>query len=210
MPARTRDRLRSKTPLLAGTLVLALGALAALAWPRAGQAQADARFGTDGFVVEVRTHEGAAWREAREGVKAARLNFAVAVAGLQPGSTVYAPISLRTDERSTSGTVTLEPAINRGNGTLFSSLEYGVAQLADESDCGPGAETDAALVEPGSALDTQDTGSLQLAAHGQDEVDLCFAVTLPAGDTASLAELETTIQWQFTATGSAPDGSGTD
>lgn len=211
MPVRTRHRTRPA--LLAGTLVLGLGALAAMAWPWAWEAQADAQFGTDEFVVEVRTHEGAAWQEAREGAKAARLNFAVAVTGFQPGSTVYAPISLRTDEHSTSGTVVLEPAVNRGNGTLFRSLEYGVVRLAEESECGPGAEVDAVLVESGSALDTQDIGSLKLAAHGQDVVDLCFAVTMPQqpdGDVASLAELGTTIQWQFAATGGDSAGPVTD
>jgi len=210
MPVRSRNRTRPT--ILAGSLVLGLGALTALAWPWAGQAQADASFGTDEFVVEVRTHEGAAWQEAREGAKAARLNFAVAVGGLQPGSTVYAPISLRTDEASGSGTVVLEPAINRGHGTLFEALEYGLTRLTGpETECGPGAQADTVLVAPGSALDTQDTRPLHLSAHGEEQAELCFAVTLPeqpegVQDAASLAELSTTIQWQFTATADAPDG----
>ncbi len=211
LPTTTRRRSPRATALVGGGLVLGLCAAITLAAPWSNQAQADAVFGTGEFVVQVRTHQGQAWQEANDGERAARLNFAVDVSGLTPGTAVYAPLSLRTDARSTGGTVALEPAVNRGSGTLFSALEYGVRKLDEGTECGPEA-TGTDLVPMGSPLDTEDTGAVELGPNSTEQADLCFVVALPRHlednpQAATLSELRTTVQWQLTAVADEPQHS---
>ena len=188
------------------TCGLGLGVAMTVASSWLDRARADAQFGTGELVVQVRTEEGQAWEEARWGARANRLNYAVTVADLRPGTTAYAPLSLRTAPGSAGGTVTLGPGVNRGSTTLFSALEYGVVSVA-EPECGPGA-TGASVVAPGSPLDTVATGSVELAPDSEEPVHLCFAVTLPdeSPDGDGLGSLRTTVQWQLDARPSRPDG----
>ncbi len=211
LSTRTRRGNPRATALVGGGLVLGLAAAVTLAAPWSNQAQADAVFGTGELTVQVRTHQGQAWREAADGDRAARLNFAVDVAGLAPGTAVYAPLSLRTDAGSTGGTVALEPAVNRGSGTLFDALEYGVLQMDEGSECGPDA-TGTSIVPFGSPLATEDTGTVELGPDSSDQADLCFVVALPRDlegtpEAETLRDLRTTVQWQFTATPEGPQHS---
>ncbi len=204
MSAQSPRRSR-RTALLAGALALAAGAAVTVGSSWFTQARADVEFGTGELTVEVRAGEGQAWREAERGARANRLNYAVTVTGLRPGTTVHAPLSLRTAARSSAGTVSLEPGVNRGSGTLFRLLEYGVVRLPDADDeCRPGADG-TVLVPAGSPLDSANPGHVELGPDGTDTAHLCFTVTLPeevdgVTDIESLPELQTTIQWQLTAT----------
>ena len=97
--------------LLAGGLVLGVGAAVTLAsWT--DQAYVDATFGTSSFNIQVDTAEGAEpWIEAETPDDARTLAFSVGFDALEPGDTVYAPVSLRTDpDGSVGGTVTLGSA----------------------------------------------------------------------------------------------------
>jgi len=189
--------------LLAGGLVLGVGAAVTLAsWT--DQAYVDATFGTSSFNIQVDTAEGAeTWIEAEMPDDARTLAFSVGFDALEPGDTVYAPVSLRTDpDGSVGGTVTLGSATPgaEADQDLFDALTYTVTSLTEGATCDADATGDTLVDGP---LDTGAVpDAIALGANGEDPADLCFAVTLPqsADENTALQGVETSALWHFEAT----------
>lgn len=211
--SQTTTRTRQAKALLAGGLVLGVGAAVTLAtWT--DEAYVEATFGTSSFNVQVRTEESAGWVEGPADAPA-RLEFAMPLAErLTPGDTVYAPVSLRTDETSVAGSVTLAGADPLGSPTageqaLFEALTYRVVTLPDGASCGPdavsAASPDAVLVDGGLTAGSP-AGAVELGAQGAAPVDLCFAVTLPreAGAGTALQNQQVTPVWELAAVSADP------
>lgn len=202
VPARSR---KAKA-LLAGGLVLGVGAAVTLAsWT--DEAYVEATFGTSSFNVQVTSDGGTAWEEADTPGTASALMFSLGFDTLEPGATVYAPVSLQTDPSgSVAGTVTLEGA-RPGSGAdqaLFDALTYTVTELEQGATCADGAVGGTPLVA-GRLTDGSAPDAIALAADGGDRADLCFAVTLPpeASSNTDLQGVTTSALWRFAATSDA-------
>jgi len=216
MSQDVRPRQRGKVKaLLAGGLVLGVGAAVTLAaWT--DQAHVDATFGTSRFNIEVDTHDGTGWQEGDP--EAAHLDFTVDISDqLQPGITIYAPLSVRTDSTSVGGTVTLVGANQTGGeGNLFTALEYTVVETPTAGTCGPESLTGDPLVPAGSRLITgAEDSPLALGPAGAGPVHLCFAITLPEDphnvtDVDELQGTSTKATWLLSATAddARPDAAG--
>ncbi len=194
--------------LLAGGLVLGVGAAVTLAaWT--DDAYVEATFGTSEFNIQVTTDEETGWVEAATADDAATLDFGVELAdALEPGVTVFTPLSLRTDETSVAADVTLGGATDGGgDGELFAALEYSAVELADGAVCDDaGVAGGTTLVPAGSPLTTGATDSFPLGAEAADPAELCFAVTLPEGsDDPDLQGLTTAAIWTFSAESVDPE-----
>lgn len=189
--------------VLAGGLVLGVGAAVTLAsWT--DQAYVDATFGTSSFNIQVDTQGGGeAWVEADTEAAASDLVFSVGVEALVPGGTVYAPVSLQTDPAgSVAGTVTLEGAAAGAGGdeALFDALRYTVTALEEDTRCAAGSVAGETLAD-GPLTTGSDPGAITLAADGGNQVDLCFAVSLPrdVDRNTALQGVSTSALWRFAA-----------
>jgi len=125
-------------------------------------------------------------------------------AALSPGKTVYALFSVKTANPSVAGTVKLT-ASTYAAGTLADYLTYGVktvtaAQCASATDYA--AAGSVAVVADGSALSTSATTSQTLTANGANQVNYCFAITMPAATGNAAQALALTQTWQFAGTSS--------
>lgn len=185
---------------LAGGLVLGVGATVTLAaW--SDQAFVQGIFETSSFNVAVST-DGTNWEEAETQDEAATLAFELPLTeNLQPGTTVYAPLTIGTTEGSVAGTAALETAsLLTGEQALFDALTYTVAETATCAAEGLAAAAND-LVPAGSALDAAPAGEvLTLGADSDDPANLCFAVTLPeTADDPALQGLGLTVVWRLAA-----------
>ncbi|GAA3876037.1 hypothetical protein GCM10022381_18390 [Leifsonia kafniensis] len=189
--------------ILAGALVLGVGASVTLAsWNDSETAAATFTAGRFDVVGSI---DGGAFGQ-HPSSSGAALNFAVPVTGLGPGMTSYALFSVKTANPSMAGTVTLAAAAtNNTSGTgLGEYLTYGVKSIANGAAGGCTAAAFAAgatVVAPGSALTTgQAVGSSFLVTpNGANQVNYCFAVTMPATvDNAAQGKTSAPI-WTFTA-----------
>lgn len=198
VPARSR---KAKA-LLAGGLVLGVGAAVTLAsWT--DEAYVEATFGTSSFNVQVTSDGGTAWEEADTPGTASALMFSLGFDTLEPGATVYAPVSLRTDPAgSVAGTVTLEGAAagTGGDEALFDALRYTVTALEEDTRCAAGSVAGETLAD-GPLTTGSDPGAIALAADGGNQVDLCFAVSLPrdVDRNTALQGVSTSALWRFAA-----------
>lgn len=199
--AKTSTRSRKFKAILAGGIVLGVGAAVTLAaWT--DQEWAEGIFGAGDFNVEGST-TGAedSFDDHTSSDGAAELSFELPASdNLSPGDAVAAPFVLRLDEATTyDATVDLTSAA--GTGDNASNLTYGIVQVANAGACEVGA-TGTQIVPSGTAL-TATTGKqgFNLAAGADGAagapVTLCFTVT--AGDDLTEGDAAT-AQWQFTAT----------
>ena len=196
-PARA-DRKRKVRALLAGGIVLGVGAAVTLAaWTDQEWATGDFAAGTFGIEGSA---DGSAFSEHASSDGAAQLSFEVGADNLTPGDTVAAPFVLRTTQ-GTSYDATVELSSAAGSGQNASHLNYGITQVAAVGDCVAGA-TGTGIMAPGSALDavagasTFTLGAATADAAGAPVV-LCLQVT--ADDTLEQGATAT-ASWEFTAT----------
>lgn len=193
----TAARGRKIRALLAGGLVLGVGAVVTLAaWT--DQEWAVGTFGAGSFNIEGST-DGTTFTDHASQAGAATLGFEVGADNLTPGDTVAAPFVLRTDATTTyDATVVLTSAI--GEGDNAANLTYGITQVATAADCVEGA-TGTAVVPAGTSLDSF-AGASEFTLTAGDgaagtPATLCFQVT--AGE--DLAQgAPGTANWEFTAT----------
>lgn len=212
------DRNRKRKALLAGGVVLGLGAAATLA-AFTDDVFASGTFSSSKFFIQ--GSSAAAYPSAGdasfkdypdpngvEGTGYAKLTFAASMA---PGDTVYAPFTIRTGAGSGAGKVTLAGAYFSTSGTLSPFLTYQV--LNGVTTCatgGAGNGTSWATGTPGGtqASPTAPSGAtaLDLAANSADTQKFCVAVTLantqPAKDAINNASpiVATSITWDFRGT----------
>jgi predicted ribosomally synthesized peptide with SipW-like signal peptide len=220
MPARavsTSQRSRKVRAVLASGLVVGIGAAFTLAawtdneWVFGGAGPNDTP-GTKTYHMQQNTvapfDDEANWVDRPEETNAGRLNFTLNAANLLPGDTVYAPFQLRAKPGSQKLTALLTtaqqaevPAKGDSNSeALYKTLTYTAWVGLDTADCSATGNkpSDKELVAPGSTLDT--TSELPIILDPGTPVNLCFAMTLPAGTTdTSLQGKNVVPLWQFTS-----------
>jgi hypothetical protein len=142
-----------------------------------------------------------------------RLDFTVAAADLLPGETVYAPFQLRAKAGSEALDVALaearqatNPAVGNANSTaLYNALRYQAWIGLDAADCSAAGIKTAGtvLVAADSELDTLGAATFALPAGASGvagaPVNLCFAMTLPAGASDTLQGKNVVPLWRFTS-----------
>ena len=202
--------------LLAAGVVVGVGSAATLAswtdteWVWGGNGSPDAPgMAASVFEVQQNVWDGAgdteAWYDRETSPEAGELDFTVAAASLTPGDTVYAPMQLRTVADSDPATLTLDGATLRDGSTdFFSALRYSVRTGVPRGSCSASAfaSTGTSLVPAGTALGTGSGATTFALAAGSTStpgtaVDLCFAVTLPAGASSDLQGQGASPQWAF-------------
>ncbi|WP_259336171.1 SipW-dependent-type signal peptide-containing protein [Clavibacter californiensis] len=217
---------RTKTmAFLSGGLVLGLGITATLAawtdseWVFGGNANGTGPgLGTSSFEVEqnVTSPYVAATFAQAETNPGQDLTFTAGALSLTPGTSVYAPVALRTVAGSVAGTVLLqdsEPAVGAGlapvdaGGALLGALTLRVAVSATPTTCDAAAFTTGTLVASGPLATAQATDPQTLAAAGGNTQFYCFEITLPASPTlpvgVTLDQLQgrtVTPAWEFLST----------
>lgn len=197
---REAKRLRSRRvrAVLASGLVLGVGAAATLAaWNDSEHTTATFTAGQFGIVGAT---DGTNFsNHLSPGPPApATLGFAAPVGAMAPGNTVYALFSVKTVDPSVAGQVQLV-ANNTGITGLGPSLRYSVSVIAGTS-CNATTFGAGTLVVPaGSVLTVNATGPQPLTANGGNQVNYCFAVTLPSDADNSAQGLSADAKWIFQA-----------
>lgn len=228
MPARFDSKVQRSgkiRALLASGLVLGVGATFTLAawtdneWVFGGAGPDDTP-GTKIYAMEQNTVAPFAeesWTD-EPNANGGRLDFTIKAASMLPGDTVYAPFQLRAKVKSEALTVTLaearqaDGAVEPTNSTsLYEALVYRAWVGVDAVNCtAAGVKVGTSVMDlVGSDAD----GSLPLSTVGADSfvlpaasateagtpVNLCFAMTLPAGADASLQGKNVVPVWRFTS-----------
>lgn len=210
--------------ILAGGLVLGLGAAATLAawtdneWVFGGSGKGDGTEpgtpGTGIYQMEQNTWTGTAgapvWVDEPD-ANGGALTFILEPGKMIPGKTVYAPLQLRAAVGSEALDVSLaegiQSALNQGadnSKALYDALRYGVYKGVDKAACENGdVSGGTVVVAQGSVLTAISTTTFPLAAGianaaGVPE-NLCFALTLPSTAPATLQGLNTVPVWRFTS-----------
>lgn len=211
--------------LLAGGLVLGLGAAATLAawtdneWVFGGSGSGDGTEprtpGTGIYRMQQNTWTGIAgaanWTDEPD-ANGGALTFTVAPEKMVPGKTVYSPMQLRAVAGSEALDVSLaegiQSALNQGpdNSTaLYGALRYGLYKGVDKAACEAGTVSGGGVVvAENSVLTATSAGTFPLAAGADADTagapeNLCFALTLPSTASADLQGLNTVPVWRFTS-----------
>lgn len=209
--------------ILASGLVLGVGAAFTLAawtdneWVYGGAGPGSDRPGTKNYGMEQNTvvpPGEAVWTD-QGSPNGGRLDFTINAASMLPGDTVYAPFQLRAKVKSEALTVALaearqatDPAVGDANSTdLYEALRYQAWVGLDAADCSAlgdktGEEVDV-LVGANSELTALGLTTFILPAGSATEagtpVNLCFAMTLPAGTSDPDLQGKNVIPlWRFT------------
>ncbi|UWF76725.1 MULTISPECIES: SipW-dependent-type signal peptide-containing protein [Microbacterium] len=207
--ALTSTRRRKVLAVLAGGLVLGVGAAVTLA------AWNDSEFATGTFTAGSFNLEGSTTgrfnasygdHNVDNGDAAASLVFQLpeTAAAMSPGDVVYAPFWVRLDETTTNDATLVPDGTTAGTGGNEANLSYTVRAIAPAATCD--ATAAGTLIASGSTLSAQ-TGATSVpltkgAAAGAPgtAVQLCFAVTAGEGITQGASA---TATWKFTATSTA-------
>ena len=182
--------------LLASGLVLGVGAGATLAaWTDSEHSQATFTAGRFGIVGST---NGTNFSEHATSGSAATLNFQVAPTAMPPGTTTYALYSVTTLNPSVAGTVNLRAAEANSAG-LGQHLTYGVRTITGTTCNASTFAAGAEVVPTGRALTTSATGNQIVQANNGNQVNYCFAVTLPQTAPSTAQGLSVTARWEFVA-----------
>lgn len=214
--------------ILAGGLVLGVGAAFTLAawtdneWVFGAAADGPGtppNPGTGIHQMQQNTWSGAsgaaAWSD-QPAANGGALTFSVGASNLTPGKTVYAPMQLRAVAGSQALTATLAegvqsalPVSTTTNSTaLYGALKYQANSGVAQASCNAaGMLTGTTLVPANSALVGSPASAVSIAlpkggtaVDPGAAVDICFAITLPAGITDVTLQGKSTIPvWRFTS-----------
>ncbi|MGQ7787397.1 SipW-dependent-type signal peptide-containing protein [Nesterenkonia sp. PF2B19] len=199
-PAQKTARRRKVQAVLAGGLVLGLGAAVTMAnWN--DSEFAEGLFGSASFNLEGST-DGEAYNDHDAVDEAAQLTFAAD--NMTPGQTVYAPFWVRLDADTTiDGTVEASDGIGvvASSGENAAHLSYEV--LADPDSCDAAGAASGTSVAAGADLSEGigSTTSFDLSAGDGDAgtpVLLCFEVQASQDD--FVQDDTTEVTWEVTAT----------
>lgn len=192
-PTDSLHRSRKRKAILAGGVVLGLGAAATLAaWT--DDVWVSGSFTAGSFNVQGAVN-GMNWAEMNTPGTAGGLTFTVAPTAMTPGQSVYAPINLRVgpsagqyDASITLPTAPSGPAIsNAANNAFFSALRLSIYNVAPDN-CNAAGTTGATVSGFSSvALTTVTTSQMITLNKNTTPNGLCFKVTLPS-------EAPTTVQ----------------
>ncbi|MFJ3958196.1 SipW-dependent-type signal peptide-containing protein [Arthrobacter sp. NPDC090010] len=222
-PTTRSFRSRKVRAILAGGLVLGVGAVFTLAawtdneWVFGQNDNGTGGPGTAVYHMEQNTWTGtagaAAWSD--QGAKnGGALTFTVNADKLLPGSTVYAPMQLRSAAGSQALTATLAEGVQAtpvvdptNNSALYGALTYSLKSGVTKAQCNAAgfAGGGTVLVAAGQPLTATSATPISLPAGADSStagtgVDLCFALTLPTTADSSLQGKATTPLWRFTST----------
>ena len=201
-------RHRRTRALLAGGLVLGLGAAGTLA------AWSDSEFSYGVFNAGQFNIQGSAdgtnWDD-HFSANGAGLTFTTGFSGMQPGSTYYAPFGLRVDpdKNAYDASTVLASSTSTGNDVLEGKLSWGARIVAGPRECtATGYQNASPLVPDGSSMDRSTASSAFTLAKNSTPVTVCFAVTMapqPEGTNPNSAEWAfgsnpVTTVWRFNAT----------
>ncbi|MDL9978994.1 SipW-dependent-type signal peptide-containing protein [Microbacterium candidum] len=197
---RRRWRGRKVRAILAGGLVLGIGAAITLAaWT--DDEFAKGTFTAGQFNLQGAT-DGSTYADHNSSAGAAALSFSTGFNNMSPNQTVYAGFWLRLAAGTTSG-ANLQLAGYSGTGTATAQLTYTIYTIAAAATCNASTATGTPIAT-GTLSDTTATSTVvALAAPVSPAAgaaqQLCFAVT----SSAALAQSSSaTGTWQFTATSS--------
>lgn len=206
-PAESRSRKRKA--ILAGGIVLGLGASMTLAaWTDdvwVSSSFSAGRFNVQGAVDLA----GTAWGEYNTSGGAGPLIFTVPVTAMSPGDSVFAPLNLRVDptKNSYDAAITLPtapsaPATGDANKAFFGALKVTLYNVTP-SNC---SSTGTSLATPlsgfnGVALGTTTTSPLLTLNKNSTPQGICFKISLPAGAPMTVQGGTTgALSWNFNAT----------
>jgi predicted ribosomally synthesized peptide with SipW-like signal peptide len=199
-PDRKRRRSRMIRAILAGGLVLGVGAAVTLAaWNDSEFVTGTFSAGT--FNMQGSTTDGVTFLDHPVGAPGT-LTFLVAPTLLSPGDTVYAPFALRLAANTTNNANVVINAAPATTGTV-TNLTYEVDRTGTFS-CGSGTtdSTGTPLITAGTAVTTVAGPNTFVLNKGAPVTSagatqfLCFKVTAGAGLTQGQSG---TVTWQFTA-----------
>ncbi len=208
--------------LLAGGIVLGLGATATLAvwtdneWVFGGVDSTNNGIVTSAFDIEQNRTLSAAtgWDEHDLEANAANISFTGPALALTPGDEVYTHVSIRTtvtNPASVGGTLLLQPAHTAlaphpaSSTTLWNALRVrAVVTTGTTMTCSLANFTVGATYVLGgpstfALMGDVPTASQTLLATGGNQQNYCFEITLPDGSPSTLQGLGVTPVWEFRA-----------
>lgn len=200
---REAKRLRSRRirAVLAGGLVLGIGATATLAaWN--DSEYSSATFTAGRFDI-VGASDGTTFTSHAALGTPAALSFVATPTAMAPGATTYALFSVRTANPSIAGTLQWN-AIAPGTTGLAAALRYGVRTIAGTSCTSTTYAAGTSVVPDSSPLATNGTTTQVAAANAASTVNYCVAVTLIAAADPAVQGTSTTLTWQVLGTSSIP------
>jgi len=193
-------RSRRIRALLAGGLVLGVGAAATLAaWNDSENTTATFTAGQFDIVGAV---DGATFSQ-HPTAPGASLQFTLPTpaGAMTPGDTAYTLFSVKTATPSMAGTVQIK-ANSANSAGLGAYLTYRVRTIT-QLPCNAtnfATGTDVPGLETGRPLTANATAAQALAADGAASINYCFAVTLPAGTPNAAQGTTLRAAWEFAAT----------
>lgn len=208
-PIDLDDRSRKRKAILAGGIVLGLGASMTLAaWT--DDVWVSSSFSAGSFNVQGAVDPaGTSWREYNTSGGAGPLVFTVPVSAMSPGDSVFAPLNLRVDpaKNSYDAAITLPtapsaPATGDANIAFFGALKVTLFNVAPGSCSSTGTSLAAPLSGFNSvALGTTTTSPLLTLDKNSTPQGICFKVSLPAGAPSTVQGGTTgALTWNFDAT----------
>ncbi|AYJ51237.1 SipW-dependent-type signal peptide-containing protein [Rhodococcus sp. P1Y] len=204
------NRKRKVRALLAGGLVLGVGAAVTLAawtdnvWGTSEFSTGDTAWNLQGNFTADGAPSG--WDEYAEQTDAGDMLFPFPALQLTPGDTVFAPVGLRVEEANQYGAAVQLLGARTLTGTtpttgLTPLLTYSVSTIASASSCAAGATVTGNIVPAGTALTAGTAPAAITLPDTGAAVQLCFAVTLPSTAGLDAAGLTTgDLYWQFAGT----------
>lgn len=226
MVASTSSKPRSEKAnkvraILAGGLVLGVGAAFTLAawtdneWVFGQSENGGGPPGTKSYQMQQNTYTGLAgadvWSDQGDAPGGA-LTFSVNADKLVPGSTVYAPMQLRTVPGSEGLSVLLSDAQRgaSGDADLYSALRVEIKKNVVKTSCnnlrfGDNTVDEDLIVGPGGALSDTSSKVIPLSPGADANsagapVNICFALSLPSDAPPALQGKSTVPLWKFTST----------
>jgi predicted ribosomally synthesized peptide with SipW-like signal peptide len=206
------NRKRKVRALLAGGLVLGIGAAVTLAaWSDNVFGNAEFASGDEPWNLQGNFATGTpVWTPEYNTSPGGVLSFPVPLKdNMTPGDVVRAPLGLRLEPGQALGaSVTLTGPSNAGSTTFGAALRYTVYSGVTATDCVAGNLGSTTVVAPNSPLGTGTTAPIVLPsgapAIAGTPVELCFVVTLPAGTTNAVSGQSTgQLVWDFAGTSTA-------
>jgi predicted ribosomally synthesized peptide with SipW-like signal peptide len=198
---REAKRIRSRRirAVLAGGLVLGIGATATLAaWN--DNEYSGATFTAGRFDI-VGATDGTTFSSHPTSTSPAALTFTLAPTAMAPGNVTYALFSVKTANPSVAGNLQLTAGTPTGTG-LATYLTYGVKTIAGTTCNGTTYAAGTTVVADGSALTANGAATQALTANGGAQINYCIAVTLPTTAANAAQGLTMTQTWQFAGTSS--------
>ncbi|PKQ34961.1 MAG: hypothetical protein CVT61_08560 [Actinobacteria bacterium HGW-Actinobacteria-11] len=198
---REKRRLRSRRirALLAGGLVLGVGAAATLA------AWNDSEYGAATFTAGrfdiVGAADGATFSSHATTGTASTLSFQLPPTAMAPGTTTYALLSVKTADPSVAGTLQFTAGTPGGTG-LAAHLTYGVRTIAGTACNATTYAAGTSVVTDGSALTAGGASTQAVSANGTAQVNYCIAVTLPTTALNAAQGLTMSQTWHIQGTSS--------